>query len=97
MGSLKPGAIYTYEREGSVTYAREVDSTERRIVGWDIVHNAFQSSIHSEDEECRKWKKKYEDEALWEDIRHTAETNESLQKAIDHVIMIYRLSKTDPK
>lgn len=34
---------------------------------------------------------------LWNDVLLEAEHNPALQKAIDNVIMIYRLSKDDPK
>lgn len=34
---------------------------------------------------------------MWADIRRHAYTNPALQKALDHAIMIYRLSKDDPK
>jgi len=34
-----------------------------------------------------------EEELLWREIRDTAKTNTTLQEALDHVIMIYKLSK----
>jgi len=34
-----------------------------------------------------------EEELLWREIRNAAETNSTLQEALDHVIMIYKLSK----
>lgn len=36
-------------------------------------------------------------EEMWKDIRLQAYSNPTLQKALDNVIMIYRLSKDDPK
>jgi hypothetical protein len=40
---------------------------------------------------------KYVDELrLWQDIRETAKTNPSLQKALDNVIIVYKLSKDNP-
>jgi hypothetical protein len=33
------------------------------------------------------------EDKLWGDIRRAAETNNSLQAALDHAIMIYKLSK----
>jgi len=35
----------------------------------------------------------WEEELLWREIRQTAKTNTTLQEALDHVIMIYKLSK----
>ena len=37
------------------------------------------------------------EDALWGDIRRTAKTNPALQKAMERVIMIYRLSKDKPR
>ena len=34
-----------------------------------------------------------DEELLWREIRDTAKTNSTLQEALDHVIMIYKLSK----
>jgi hypothetical protein len=36
------------------------------------------------------------DSKLWGEIRREARTNPALQKALDRVIMIYRLSKDNP-
>lgn len=33
--ALKPGATYIYERANGVTYAREVGSTTRQVIGYD--------------------------------------------------------------
>jgi hypothetical protein len=33
---------------------------------------------------------------VWSDIKETAKTNPALQKALDNVIMIYRLTKDNP-
>lgn len=35
MGTLKPGAKYIYERASGVTYAREIGSNDRQIIGYD--------------------------------------------------------------
>lgn len=100
MGSLKPGAIYVYEHANGVTYAREIgsDPNTRKVIGYmyNPEQHAFQNSIHSEDEESRKWRKKQEDEMLWEDIRKTAETHPSLLKILDNAIIMYRLIKNNP-
>jgi len=34
-----------------------------------------------------------EEELLWREIRDAAKTNSTLQEALDHAIMIYKLSK----
>jgi hypothetical protein len=36
MGSLKPGATLIYERANGVITAREVGSTEKRVIGYDV-------------------------------------------------------------
>lgn len=97
MGTLKPGASYVYERDGYVVYAREFGSSERQVIGYDYEKDAFERSIHSEDQEQRKWATQREEDLLWEDIRQTAKTNEALQQALEKVIMLYRLSKDNPK
>jgi hypothetical protein len=103
MGTLKPGATYIYERANGVTYAREfgADPMTRKVIGYDYteqaMQKAFEASIHSEDEESQKWRGIYEEERLWTDIRDTAKSNPALQKAIERVILVYRLSKDDPK
>ena len=35
MGNLTPGASYIYERDGDTVYAREVGSSERKVIGMD--------------------------------------------------------------
>lgn len=35
MGQLKAGATYVYERNGSITYAREFGTNERHVAGID--------------------------------------------------------------
>ena len=81
MGTLKPGAVYIYERADGITYCRELgsDPSTRFAVGWDYNdgNNHFNST-------------------LWNDILGEAKTNPALQKALDNVIMIYRLSKDNP-
>lgn len=96
MGTLKPGATYIYERSNEKVYARELGSTESKLIGWYHDQEAFEKSIHSEDQESEKWRLQRKEEMLWDDIRKTAKENESLQKALDSVIMLYRLSKNNP-
>lgn len=88
MGTLKPGATYIYERANGVTYAREFgsDPSTRKAIGWDYLQGMGAEYI----------KKVQDEEALWQEIRNSAKANPALQKALDRVIMIYRLSKDNP-
>lgn len=80
MGTLKPGATYVYERDNGTVYAREMGSnpSTRKAVGWD-----YQTSGNAELNAHNEWIR----------IRLEAKTNPALQKAVDRVIMIYKLSK----
>ena len=78
MGSLKPGATYIYERDGGITYAREFGADPSTR---KVIGYDLDSSP-----ERRHF-------TLWNDILKEAETNSSLQKALDRVIMLYKLSK----
>jgi hypothetical protein len=82
MGSLTPGRPLVYERSNGVIYSREQGKSERKIVGYD------NSDL--------EYKKLQEESILWREILTAAKTNPSLQKALDNVIMIYRLSKDNP-
>lgn len=79
MGSLTPGATYIYERANGVTYAREVGSTVRKVIGYDA------DALINPDND------------LWHDIIKESATNPALQKALNNAILIYRLSKNNPK
>jgi len=89
MGTLKPDATYVYERNGSEVYAREFNSSERKLIGYTY---EGEGSYHISD-----GIRDFEDHVLWNEIRQAAKTNPALQKAIDRVKLIYRLSKDDPK
>lgn len=80
MGQLKPGATYIYERSNGAVYAREKGQQERILIGKMYDGNGLDIN----------------ETALWNDIRKEALTNPTLQKALDHAIMIYRLSKDKP-
>jgi len=86
MGSLKPGATYIYEKADGVTYAREFgsDPSTRKPIGWD-----YDSRTH----DGRPLHEHLMDSKMWGEIHRMAKTNVSLQKALDRVIMIYKLSK----
>ena len=42
MGSLKPGATLIYERANGVITAREFGSTEKKVVGYDVLSSPEQ-------------------------------------------------------
>lgn len=81
MGTLKPDAVYIYERANGIIYAREQgsDPSTRQVVGYDLKSSPEQKYF-----------------TLWNDILKEAETNTALQHALDSAIMIYRLSKDNP-
>lgn len=80
MGSLKPGATYIYERSNGVTYARELgaDPNSRIAIGWDYKGEPDIDAYRSTE--------------LWFRILKEAETNPTLQQAIERVILLYKLS-----
>jgi hypothetical protein len=89
MGNLKPNARYIYERDKGIVYAREFgsDPSTRIEMGYN-----YDPRTH----DGRPLHDHIMDSKLWGDIRREAQTNVTLQKALDRVIMIYRLSKDKP-
>jgi hypothetical protein len=89
MGSLKPGATYIYERDKGTVYAREIgaEPSTRKEIGYNY---------DSRTSDGRPLHDHIMDSKLWGDIHREAKTNPTLQKALDRVIMIYRLSKDKP-
>ena len=83
MGTLKPGATYIYERVDNVVYAREAgsDPSTRFEIGRDY------------DSKEMSWGERVLEDKMWGEIRRMAQTNPTLQDAVDRVIMIYKLSK----
>ncbi len=86
MGSLKPGVTYVYERDKGTVYAREfgADPSTRKEIGWDYDPRT---------DDGRPLQDHIMDSKMWGEIRKEAKTNITLQKALDRVIMIYKLSK----
>jgi len=86
MGSLKPGATYIYERDKGTVYAREMGAnpSTRREIGY---------TYDPRTDDGRPLHDHIQDSKLWGQIRQEARTNVTLQKALDRVIMIYKLSK----
>jgi len=83
MGSLKPGATYIYESPdgGQSVYARESGSKERKLIGESLSVKTNRELI--------------QESQLWHNIRVAARTNPTLQEALDRVIIIYNLSKSN--
>jgi hypothetical protein len=93
MGTLKPGAKYIHERNGSVVYAREfgADPSTRQAVGWD--YNKDDPTFDPRTTDGRPIHDHIMEDKMWGEIRREARTNVTLQKALDRAIMIYKLSK----
>ena len=89
MGSLKPGATYTYEHQDGVVYATESGTTEKTVIGWNHDTNkpGDGKATYLESKES----------LLWREIRMVAKTNPALQNALDQCIMLYHLSKDNGK
>ena len=99
MSQLKPGATYIYERANGVVYAREfgADPGDRTVVGYDYDPITGQKIPHDWDSRTgdgRPLRDHVKEDQLWGQIRRAAKTNPTLQDALDHAIMIYRLTKT---
>ena len=98
MGTLKPGVTYTYERVGNEVYAREFGATERTLIGYyyDPV-TGHKINYDSRTADGRPSHVHIQENKMWDEIRRAAKTNPTLQDAMDRVIMIYKLSKTDER
>jgi hypothetical protein len=98
MGQLNPGTTYIYERVGNEVYAREfgADPTDRTLVGYN--HDPItghQIDYNTRTPDGRPLHTHIMEDKLWGNIRREAQTNPTLQDALDRAIMIYQLSKTD--
>ena len=81
MGSLTPGATYIYERVGNSVYAREEGKLERKLIGKTYDSKDIYAQL--------------QDGQLWYEIRKSAETNPTLQKALQNAILIFKMIKDD--
>jgi hypothetical protein len=88
MGNLKPGVTYSYRKINGVTYSQEEGSADEEAVGWDY---------DSRTSDGRPLYDHIKESKLWGDIRRAAETNISLQEALERVKMLYYLSKDNGK
>ena len=102
MSQLKPGATYIYERANGVVYAREfgADPGDRTVVGYESGREydpitGHKISLDARTSDGRPLHEHIRENRMWGEIRRAAQTNPTLQDALDRVIMIYRLSKTD--
>ena len=98
MGTLKPGATYIYERADGVVYAREAGSSPetRKAVGWEYNEKDLEglNPVAAQSyRDLHNRNKKFQRAQEWQDILDEAESNPALQKAVDRVKMIYKLSK----
>jgi hypothetical protein len=93
MGTLKPGAKYIYERNNGVTYAREfgADPSTREAIGWH--YDPTDPSFDPRTGDGRPLHDHIMESKMWGEIHRMSKTNVTLQKALDRVIMIYKLSK----
>jgi hypothetical protein len=93
MGNLKPGVTLIHERVDDVVYSREfgADPSTRQVVGW--AYDKEDPNYDPRTPDGRPLHDHIMDNKLWCEIRREAKTNITLQKALDRVIMIYKLSK----
>ena len=82
MGNLKPGAAYSYRSHDGVVISKEVETGVESVVGWQYANNMAIG---------------YELDTVWKDILIAAQTNKSLQTALDRVKIQYHLSKDHAK
>ena len=104
MGQLKPGATYIYERAEGIIYAREfgADPSTRQVVGYESGAEYDPITGHKINYDSRTSDGKplhahIQENKMWGEIRRAAPTNPTLQDALDRVIMIYKLTKTDER
>ena len=92
MGTLKPGATYVYERNGEEIYAREINKTDRTLIGYQ-----YENKVDPRTHDGRPLHEHLKEDRLWGEIRRAARTNEALQSVLDRAILIYHLSKNNGK
>jgi len=102
MGTLKPGATLIYERADGIIYAREsgTDPSTRKVVGYesDREYDPITGHRIDHDERTSDGRPLFEhiqENKMWGEIRRAAQTNPTLQDALERAIMIYQLSKPD--
>jgi len=100
MGTLKPGATLIYERADGITYAREfnADPSTRQVVGYESGREydpitGHKISLDARTSDGRPLHEHIRENRMWSEIRRAAQTNSTLQDALERAIMIYQLSK----
>jgi hypothetical protein len=100
METLNPGATYIYERVGNEVYAREfgADAADRVLVGYgyDPV-TGHKIDYDKRTSDGRPLHDHLMESQLWGEIRRAAQTNPTLQDALERAIMIYKLTKTNER
>lgn len=81
MGTLKPGATYIYEHADGITYAREAGAPASER--FEIGRSLGRQDL--------------DDHKEWIEIRSAAKDNPALQKAVDHVKVLYKIIKDHGK
>jgi hypothetical protein len=94
MGTLKPGATYVYERAEGIIYAREsgADPSTRQVVGYEDSKAYDPVSGHKIDTVFGMDLRRVAELVA---ILQAAETNPTLQDALERAIIIYKLTKTN--
>jgi len=102
MGQLKPDATYIYERADGIVYARESgsDPSTRQVVGYESGAEydpitGHKINYNSRTSDGRPLREHMLEQKMWGEIRRAAQTNPTLQDALQRAIMIYQLSKTN--
>jgi len=81
VNKITEAVIYESPDGGKTVYVRKQGQDPR------------ERQIHWESDEAKSIRRELQDNQLWHDIRKAAETNPTLQRALDEAIMIYNLSK----
>jgi hypothetical protein len=94
MGTLTPGATYIYERSDGVIYAREVGAnpSTRRVIGYEN-HKDYDPITGQKIDTVFGMDIKRVAEIV--EMIQAADTNPTLQDALDRAKIIYQLSKTN--
>ena len=94
MGQLTPGATLIYERADGVIYAREFGnaSSTRQVVGYEDPKSHDPITGQKIDTIFGMDRRRV---AELVQMMQAAETNPTLQDALERAIMIYQLSKQD--
>ena len=74
-------------------YAREFGATERKLIGYKY---EMEGKPDPRTDDGRPLHEHVMESKMWGEIHRESKTNPTLQKALDRVIMIYRLSKDNP-